>query len=576
MKKKKAIFEIREMQLTIREALAIEPLTRAKVLAGERGIENVVKSVNVMEVPDILDWVFPGELLVTTMYPLRDDAAQIQSLIPRLVEKGLAGLAVKLNRYIDEIPQCMLDDANRLDFPILVLPSDISFIDIIQPVTCQLLGIKSNEEVSSETIQRQFLDLVLNGGGFLEIAGALAQMLEHPVSIIDQFRKVLAQGFVLRLENPQKQFLEQDTRGAAYLSNRYQPQVVSQWPGREAKHMRVYGESGVVDLVQCPVEINSLILGEVIVWGTPELSMGSIDIIAVETSARITALKIMELRSIDEVEQRFQNGIFLGLLSDNRFMQEQAILKSLQLGYKLTPPYTVLVVGSDLQGNRSLSISEQNQVDESMYAAKRLIRSSNPGSIFWYQGPQLVVFYPLDKEEPGRAEASMVDELQRICRNIREKCSPYTVSIGISAVETELLEFRQANDCARQSLEIGQGLVASAGGAVTCYEDLGIFRTIALSTGRAGLERYCKDILGPLLEYDRQYGTELVETLRVFLENNQNTAKAAKALFIHYNTLRYRMECVQQILGDALEDPQKRLAIEIALQIYPLLNRTPS
>ena len=64
------------MSLTLREALTIaEPLRRSRVLAGEIGLDNIVKSVNVMEVPDILDWVHPGELLVTTLYPLRDDLA---------------------------------------------------------------------------------------------------------------------------------------------------------------------------------------------------------------------------------------------------------------------------------------------------------------------------------------------------------------------------------------------------------------------------------------------------------------------------------------------------------------------
>ena len=67
------------MPLTLRQAMTfVEPLRKSKVLAGERGLDNPVQSVNVMEVPDILEWVRPGELLVTTMYPLRDDAAAIE------------------------------------------------------------------------------------------------------------------------------------------------------------------------------------------------------------------------------------------------------------------------------------------------------------------------------------------------------------------------------------------------------------------------------------------------------------------------------------------------------------------
>ncbi len=107
------------MQLTLREALTLaEPLREARVVAGEGGLDKVIRSVNVMEVPDIADWVHPGEFLVSTLYPLRDDKAAVETLIPLLAEKGLAGLAITPDSYIDELPKCMVEDANRLSFPV--------------------------------------------------------------------------------------------------------------------------------------------------------------------------------------------------------------------------------------------------------------------------------------------------------------------------------------------------------------------------------------------------------------------------------------------------------------------------
>jgi purine catabolism regulator len=54
--------------LTLREAMTlVEPLRQSRLVGGEGGLDNVVQSVNVMEVPDILEWVHPGELLVTSI-----------------------------------------------------------------------------------------------------------------------------------------------------------------------------------------------------------------------------------------------------------------------------------------------------------------------------------------------------------------------------------------------------------------------------------------------------------------------------------------------------------------------------
>ena len=106
----------------------VEPLEKARIVAGERGLDRIIQSVNVMEVPDILQWVRPGELLVTTMSPLRDDAAEIDALIPRLAERGPAGLAVTPSGYMPGLPDSMIDAANALGFPLIDLPEKVSFI----------------------------------------------------------------------------------------------------------------------------------------------------------------------------------------------------------------------------------------------------------------------------------------------------------------------------------------------------------------------------------------------------------------------------------------------------------------
>lgn len=100
-------------------------------MAGATGLDREITSVNVMEVPDIDNWIHPGDLLITTMYPLRDQQVNIETLIPRLHGKGLAGLVVKLHRYIDDLPILAIDQANDLGFPIIEIPSETSFVDLI-------------------------------------------------------------------------------------------------------------------------------------------------------------------------------------------------------------------------------------------------------------------------------------------------------------------------------------------------------------------------------------------------------------------------------------------------------------
>src|SRR5204863_379234 len=95
------------------------------------GLDRVVQRLNVMEVPDILPWVKPHELLLTTGYPLRHDPAALASLVAELDARGLAAIAIKLHRYLDAVPPQMLAEADRRGFPIVAFaPAAVTDADV--------------------------------------------------------------------------------------------------------------------------------------------------------------------------------------------------------------------------------------------------------------------------------------------------------------------------------------------------------------------------------------------------------------------------------------------------------------
>ena len=556
----------------------VEPLRQARVVAGEGGLDNVVHSVNVMEVPDILEWVHPGELLVTTMYPLRDDAAAIEALVPRLADKGLAGLAVTPSGYMDEFPPAMVRAANERAFPLIELPQRVSFIDIIQPITSEILRLQARELIQSVEIHRQFIDLVLSGGTYRDIAQGIAQRVHRPVTIVDRFRRVLGEGFLMGETSAHKPFLRDEAGGDRYLNDLYRPRALAPMEGSEAVLRVVEGPAGSVEHVACPVLVGPMTLGEIIVWGPWADPPSSMDLIVVQHGTTVAALKMMEARSIAEAEERFRNEILEGLLSSSPDERGRAIQQSNDLGNRLAPPYAVVLVGPDrLRGTTLTKVEsiEKRNLDSSLHLSERYIRILQPAASFWYQGPRLVVFLPLPRPARAESRARLVQELQTVCDRIRAENAPYTVSIGVSPGVFDLDDFRSAYECARQSLQIGSAQEAGGTGRVTHYEDLGLFRVVSVAENPAGVERFCLDAIGPLLAYDRENDANLAVTLRSFLEHNQNSAKTAKLLFVHYNTLRYRIDRAKEILGDFSENPQQRLEIELALQLYPLIGRFP-
>ncbi|HMK09882.1 MAG TPA: PucR family transcriptional regulator ligand-binding domain-containing protein [Anaerolineales bacterium] len=567
------------MPLTLREAMTlVEPLRRARLVGGAAGLDHVVESVNVMEVPDILEWVHPGELLVTTMYPLRDDAAAIEALVPSLADRGLAGLAVTRSGYLDEFPPAMVRAADERAFPLIELPQKVSFIDIIQPITSEILRLQARELLQSIEIHRQFIDLVLSGGTYRDIAQGIAQRVQRPVTIVDRFRRVLGEGFLMGQPPVHKAFVHDESGGDRTLSDLYQPRALGPIEGSEAVLRTVDGPAGAVDHIACPVLVGPMGLGEILVWGPWDAPPSSMDLIVIQHGTTVTALKMMEARTITEAEERFRNEILEGLLSSSPDERRRALQQSNELGHRLAPPFAVVLVGPDLL--RGLTLTkveslEKRNLDTSLHLAERYLRLLQPSASFWFQGARLVAFLPVTRAALAESRTRLVHELQAVCQRVGAENAPYTVSMGVSPCVFDLEDFRIAYECARQSLQIGSAQEAGGTGRVTHYEDLGLFRVVSLAENPAGVERFCLDAIGPLIAYDRENDSNLTVTLRTFLENNQNFARTAKLLFVHYNTLRYRIDRAREILGDFLENHQQRLEIELALQLYPLIGRFP-
>ena len=149
--------------VAVADVLDLPILSGARLVAGRGGLRRIVRSVNVMEVPDILDWVKPDELLLTTAYPLREDPAALAELVPHLVGHGLAGMAIKPTRYIGAIPAAMVTAADRLDFPLIELPAPASFNEIIRSVLGVILDAEAVRLQRTAEIRDRFTRIVLSG-----------------------------------------------------------------------------------------------------------------------------------------------------------------------------------------------------------------------------------------------------------------------------------------------------------------------------------------------------------------------------------------------------------------------------
>ena len=101
---------------------------------------------------------------------------------------------------------------------------------------------------------------------------------------------------------------------------------------------------------------------------------------------------------------------------------------------------------------------------------------------------------------------------------------------------------------------------------------MGIYKILSNSAVKSELEIFYKDVLEPLVLYDRRKDTELVKTLEEYFECNGNLEKMSEQLYTHYNTVLYRLTRIQEIMKIDLEKEEHRFAAQTALKVHKIMN----
>jgi purine catabolism regulator len=102
--------------------------------------------------------------------------------------------------------------------------------------------------------------------------------------------------------------------------------------------------------------------------------------------------------------------------------------------------------------------------------------------------------------------------------------------------------------------------------AVATYKDLGSFQLLLSLQDDEALKLFCDSILGPIEASEGHYGGELMRSLEAFIEENGQWERAARRLYCHRHTLRYRIKRVEELTGRDLSSARDRIEFWLALR----------
>ena len=538
------------MFITVKEALKLPELKSVSIVAGHEGLERKILSVNIMEVPDISDYVKEGDLLITTMYPIRNEEQLQRKLIPMLHEKGVAALAIAPLDPNKSIPTFMIDQAEKLAFPLLSLPYGTSFNNIINPVLQNIVDRQTSLLQKNAEVNHRFINVLINGGSLGEIANMIHAEDAIPVTICSPLGNILATAGDYDEE----------------LFERYKKDVLP----REPAFTKVMDSKGETSLIwSYPVYyVGEHYATVFLVFPEDRNNNGHLERDMVEQASNIIALEIARIRNQHTVEQKFRAGLIENILQGKIDSIGQAIRMGKSCGWDLSGSFLPVVIRakeSDPHQDGNLTREDmfftlQRTLDDLIQ--KQLHHNAITVSI----SNETLAFFSIPSADPSAY-------IDKITNFIECYIAHFTRSVwvGIGRVADDITHLPHTVKQAEKAAYIAQ--LSTGSKQVIHYDELGVFKVLFDNANQSEKSLFMQETLGEILSQSKGYRDELIKTLRVYFACGCNLRQTAKELYMHYNTISYRIGRIEELIGIDLKDAETRLNVQIALKLLELAQR---
>jgi PucR family transcriptional regulator, purine catabolism regulatory protein len=534
--------------LTVRELLRDLDVG---VLTGEPNLDAPVRWVHISELADPTPWLSGGELLLTTGLSL-STAQEQRAYIARLADHGLAGLGFGVGFGHEQVPDALVEAAAERDFPVIEIPYDTPFIAITEKAFARLVNEQYALLQRSIAVQERLQRIVLSERGLDAIAAALATLIGGAVAVFNGrgepqalhvFRRELPDDALAAIGTELRERARRtEARGFVPSHPELAPRALAlpiagaETTGLPQAWLVAVKDSGGLS------EFDRVVLHQ------------AVTVVALELLRRHVASST-ERRLAGDVLSELVNGAVAG--SDLTRRLEPFGLGGRVTALVLSPPPRTGGKGGGLEACEAALAGALR--DE---AVSGLVATANTHVCALL---------------PGFLDEELFELSQRVLERVVTKMGTVPAAGAGRAVPAG--DARRAYHEARCALEartLGRPIGAteevngngSAGPkpTVATYRDLGSFQLLLSLQDSDALRLFCESLLGPIESGEGHYGGELMRSLEAFIECNGQWEAAARRLYCHRHTLRYRIRKIEELTGRDLASARDRIEFWLALR----------
>jgi purine catabolism regulator len=516
-------------------------------LCGEAGLDNEVRGIEELETYDTAYLTNPGDFVVTSGYCMSNGDASVENWIKIFLQRGVAGLGIKLGLFLDELPLDAYKTANESGFPVLFIPPDLKNEDILRPILSKLL---KDEELDIPALDSFKTSLgSMSGGEYTldSIIGLLRKHINYPIELVwnNSFDPINRQN-VLNAYNA-RNFLRKKI-------NKIHPQEA---------YAVLTGSAGKYSIFKINSALETMAFLTVLLKSDQSLSRSQVAMI--QEALPMLAVCLLSKR-VPMPNSPKSPEIFLSDVMDGVYIDREREIKEDASYLKI-----------DFYAGRVLWMVEFAEKDPERYnsclqAAIEFFDAS--GWVFTYLHNRTAlhknkpVFISdsndlLDSKRLRDLLCGMRAHIRKIRRNVQ-------CNVGVSGVAASLDQMGSAYDEAEFSLKMGKRL--SERSHIHFYDSYKIYHLLSETWGMPILSGVYKNTMRRLADYDAENKTGLTDLILALNDCGFSISGAAKSLGINRKTMKNRIDLIGRVIGIDIYQPENQIVMKLMSRMKKILD----
>jgi len=500
-----------------------------------------------------------GELLLTTGLQL-DTPKRQRAFVDRLADHQLAGLGFGTGFAHASVPEAVVEAARERDLPLLEVPYDVPFIAVTEAAFSRLVNeqyavlrraIAAHERLERIVLAERGLDAVVAALATLIGGTVLAYDARGTLLVRRSFRQALDETALAELG------AELATRARAGERQSFAPSAAALAGRALVLPVRA---SGARELGETE---SGASLQAWLVAVKDEDGFSELDRLTLHQAVTIVALELLRQRIAEDTERRLAGDVLNAIVSGDLAGPE--LVRRLE-PFGLSEQVGAIVLASPRPGGSALG-------DAEAALAAALRGEATQGLVARSEGLACALVPGLDEEELfalaeriGARVARGLDAHVRLGAGRAVPGAQARRSFHEARCALEARALAAMDSAAEGNGAHPRGGPEEVGATLATYRDLGSFQLLLALQDDDALRLFCDSILAPIEQSEGAYGGELMRSLEAFIEENGQWERAAKRLYCHRHTLRYRMRRVEELTGRSLANARDRIEFWLALR----------